>query len=141
MENISASAQYLRWPHLSIDIGQAGLVEVLEARDIVRRVAVVMPYHVSGPSILPGTDLILTVPSRLGARLDSARTRCLTRRANSVTSRSMLSGTRASTTIRPTSGCVRSFAAPPGRCAVPRKTPRVPRNAAGRPRRGGQQCR
>lgn len=70
-------AQYLRWPHLSIDIGQPGLDGMLEARDIVRRVAVVMPYHVSGPSILPGTDLILTVPGRLVAQLESGRTRVL----------------------------------------------------------------
>ncbi|SPM33545.1 LysR family transcriptional regulator [Mycobacterium rhizamassiliense] len=70
-------AQYLRWPHLSIDIGQPGLDGLLEARDIVRRVAVVMPYHVSGPGILPGTDLILTVPSRLVSQLDSGRTKVL----------------------------------------------------------------
>lgn len=70
-------AQYLHWPHLSIDIGQPGLDGLLEARDIVRRIAVVMPYHVSGPSILPGTDLILTVPSRLVPQLDSGDTRVL----------------------------------------------------------------
>lgn len=71
-------AQYLRWPHLSIDIGQPGVDRLLEARDMVRRIAVVMPYHVLGTSILPGTDLVLTVPARLAAQYaDPSRTRVL----------------------------------------------------------------
>lgn len=68
--------QYLRWPHVSIDIGQPGLDRSLEALDTARRVAVVMPYHVVGSSILPGTDLILTVPARLVSQFaDSSRVR------------------------------------------------------------------
>ncbi len=71
-------SQYLRWPHLSIDIGQPGVDRALEARDTARRVAVVMPYHVLGSSILPGTDLVLTVPARLVSQFaDSSRTRVL----------------------------------------------------------------
>jgi hypothetical protein len=50
---------------VSIDIGQSGLDRSLEALDTARRIAVVMPYYVVGSRILPGTELILTVPSRL----------------------------------------------------------------------------
>ena len=71
-------AQYLRWPHVSIDIGQPGLDRSLEALDTARRVAVVMPYHVVSSSILPGTELILTVPARLVSQFaDSTHVRVL----------------------------------------------------------------
>ncbi len=73
----SASAvslsQYLRWPHLSIDIGQPGVDRALEAHNTARRIAVVMPYHVLGTSILPGTDLVLTVPARLALQFAHPR--------------------------------------------------------------------
>jgi DNA-binding transcriptional LysR family regulator len=70
--------QYLQWPHLNIDIGQRGVDLILEARDIPRRIAVAMPYHVLGTSILPGTQLVLTVPARLAAEFaDPHRTRVL----------------------------------------------------------------
>jgi DNA-binding transcriptional LysR family regulator len=70
--------QYLRWPHLSIDVGRPWVDLALEARDAARRVAVVMPYHVVGSSILPGTDLVLTVPARLVNQFaDSTRVRVL----------------------------------------------------------------
>jgi hypothetical protein len=63
---------------VSIDIGQSGLDRSLEALDTARRVAVVMPYHVVGSRILPGTELILTVPSRLVSPFaDSSRVRVL----------------------------------------------------------------
>jgi DNA-binding transcriptional LysR family regulator len=61
-------AEYLRWPHVSIDIGQPGLDRILESLDASRRIAVVMPYHVLGTSILPGTELVLTVPDRLASQ-------------------------------------------------------------------------
>ena len=71
-------SQYLRWPHLSIDISQPWVDQALEARNTARRVAVVMPYHVLGSSILPGTDLVLTVPARLVSHFaDSSRTHVL----------------------------------------------------------------
>jgi DNA-binding transcriptional LysR family regulator len=71
-------SQYLRWPHLSIDVGRPWVDLALEARGAVRRVAVAMPYHVVGSSILPGTDLVLTVPARLVSRFaDSTRVRVL----------------------------------------------------------------
>ena len=53
---------------------QPGVDRSLEERDAARRVAVVMPYHVLGSSILPGTELILTVPARLVSQFaDSSR--------------------------------------------------------------------
>jgi DNA-binding transcriptional LysR family regulator len=61
-------AQYLRWPHLDIDIGQPGLDRILESLEASRRIAVVMPYLVLATSILPGTELVLTVPDRLAAQ-------------------------------------------------------------------------
>jgi DNA-binding transcriptional LysR family regulator len=71
-------SQYVRWPHLSIDVGQPWVDQALEARDTARRVAVVMPYHVLGSNILPGTDLVLTVPARVVSQFaDSGRTRVL----------------------------------------------------------------
>ena len=71
-------AQYLRWPHVSIDIGQPGLDRILESLDASRRIAVVMPYHVLGTSILPGTELVLTVPDRLASQFaDPAHVRVL----------------------------------------------------------------
>jgi DNA-binding transcriptional LysR family regulator len=71
-------AQYLRWPHLNIDLGQPGVDRALEARDTPRRVAVVMPYHAVATSILPGTELVLTVPARLMSQFgDSSRVRVL----------------------------------------------------------------
>jgi DNA-binding transcriptional LysR family regulator len=57
-------AQYLRWPHVGIDLGQPSLDQALKARDVRRRVAVVVPYHVVGTAVLPGTQLVLTVPAR-----------------------------------------------------------------------------
>jgi DNA-binding transcriptional LysR family regulator len=71
-------SQYLRWPHLSIEISRLRVDQALEAHDTARRVAVVMPYLVAGPSILPGTELVLTVPARLASQFaDSSRTRVL----------------------------------------------------------------
>jgi DNA-binding transcriptional LysR family regulator len=70
--------QYLQWPHLNIDIGQRGVDMLLEARSSPRRIAVAMPYHVLGTSILPGTELVLTIPARLASEFaDPRRTRIL----------------------------------------------------------------
>jgi DNA-binding transcriptional LysR family regulator len=62
-------AQYVRWPHLSTDIAQARIDAALETP---RRVAVVMPYLVLGSSILPGTELVLTVPARLASQFSDS---------------------------------------------------------------------
>jgi len=75
--SVSLSA-YLRWPHLAIDIGQPWIDLALEALATSRRVAVSMPYFALAPSILPGTELILTVPSQLAQHnADPAHTRVL----------------------------------------------------------------
>ncbi|WAC91803.1 LysR family transcriptional regulator [Mycobacterium sp. Aquia_213] len=69
---------YLRWPHLSIDIGQQWIDRALEPLGVTRRVAVSMPYFALAPSILPGTDLVLTVPARVAHNnADPAQTRIL----------------------------------------------------------------
>jgi DNA-binding transcriptional LysR family regulator len=56
---------YLRWPHLAIEIGQPRIDRALEALGSSRRIAVSIPYFALAPSILPGTELVLTVPARL----------------------------------------------------------------------------
>ena len=69
---------YLRWPHLAIDIGRAGIDRALETLGVTRRVAVSMPYFALAPSILPGTDLVLTVPARVAHQnADPTQTRIL----------------------------------------------------------------
>lgn len=69
---------YLRWPHLTVDIGQPWIDRALEPLGIARRVAVSMPYFALAPSILPGTDLLLTVPERVARKnADPARTSIL----------------------------------------------------------------
>lgn len=68
-------SKYLRWPHLTIEIEQPWIERALEARDTSRRIAVSMPFTMPGPSILPGTELVLTIPGRLVTRFaDDART-------------------------------------------------------------------
>ncbi|MGB8406970.1 MAG: LysR family transcriptional regulator [Mycobacterium sp.] len=57
--------QYRRWPHLAIDVGQPEIDRALEARGTSRRIAVAMPYNVLAASVLPGTELVLTIPARL----------------------------------------------------------------------------
>ena len=68
---------YLRWPHVAIEIGQPWLDRALEALAGSRRIAVSMPYFALGPAILPGTDLVLTIPARLAHLADPALTRTL----------------------------------------------------------------
>jgi DNA-binding transcriptional LysR family regulator len=51
---------------------------LLQARDTPRRIIATMPYHVLAASILPGTDLVLTVPARLAHHFaDPSTTRLL----------------------------------------------------------------
>ncbi len=71
--------EYVRWPHLTIDIGQPGIDRALEAHGTARRIAVSMPYHSLAANILPGTELVLTVPARLVPHFAGpAHTRVLT---------------------------------------------------------------
>jgi DNA-binding transcriptional LysR family regulator len=60
--------EYLRWPHLSIDIGhgtQSLIDRTLDGLGAPRRIAVTTPFHVIAPAALSGTDLVLTFPTRL----------------------------------------------------------------------------
>lgn len=69
---------YLRWPHLAIEFGQPWIERAFEAQGISRRIAVSMPYFALAPSILAGTDLVLTLPARLARQnADPAHTRIL----------------------------------------------------------------
>jgi DNA-binding transcriptional LysR family regulator len=71
-------SQYLRWPHLVIDIGPPGIDRALETRGTPRRIAVTLPYSSPAARILPGTELVLTVPARLVPHFaDPTRTRVL----------------------------------------------------------------
>ncbi|OBH14322.1 LysR family transcriptional regulator [Mycobacterium sp. E3247] len=75
---VSLSA-YLRWPHVDIALDQPWIERALEAHDAKRRIAVRMPYFAPGPNMLPGTELILTVPAQLARAIaDPAQTRVLT---------------------------------------------------------------
>ena len=67
-------SQYLRWPHLIVDIGRPAIDRAAEAPEAARRVAVSMPYHVLAARILPGTELVLTVPAQLVAHFADATT-------------------------------------------------------------------
>ena len=68
---------YLRWPHVSIEIGQPWFDRVLEALATSRRITVSIPYFALAPSVLPGTELVLTIPARLAHLADPAQTRTL----------------------------------------------------------------
>lgn len=57
-------SEYLRWPHMASKLGGQVLDKRLAARETVRKKAVTMPYHVLAANILPGTQLVLTVPER-----------------------------------------------------------------------------
>lgn len=74
-------AEYLRWPHLVIDIehgAQPGVDPALQQLRASRRVGVTTPFHVVAPATLPDTDLVLTFPARLvPLYVDPARTRVL----------------------------------------------------------------
>ncbi|MGD9622681.1 MAG: LysR family transcriptional regulator [Mycolicibacterium sp.] len=56
--------QYLRWPHMASKLGGQVLDKRLAGREIARKIAVTMPYHVLAANVLPGTQLVLTVPER-----------------------------------------------------------------------------
>jgi DNA-binding transcriptional LysR family regulator len=58
---------YLSARHLMIDMKnglQPSIDAVLAARGKRRRAGLTMPYHGSAPAALPGTDLVLSIPSR-----------------------------------------------------------------------------
>jgi DNA-binding transcriptional LysR family regulator len=70
--------QYLRWPHLDVTPSQRWIDHALEALETPRRTAVSMPYCVPAAGVLPGTELVLTLPARLVPQFtDPAHTRVL----------------------------------------------------------------
>lgn len=61
-------ADYLRYPHIVIDTGdgmQSAVDRPLAELGRPRLAAVTVPYHLAAPAMLPGSDLIATLPSRL----------------------------------------------------------------------------
>ena len=70
-------AQYLRWPHVAVDLTQAAIDQALDAHSTSRRVAVSMPYHMLAADILPGTELVLTVQARLAHHFADPTTTCV----------------------------------------------------------------
>lgn len=61
---------YLRYPHIVIDTAdgrQSAVDRPLAALDRPRQAAVTVPYHSAATGLLPGTDLIATLPDRLAA--------------------------------------------------------------------------
>jgi DNA-binding transcriptional LysR family regulator len=63
---------------LAIEIDQPWIDRALEALGTPRRIAVSMPYFALAPSILPGTELILTIAAQLAHdNADRARIRVL----------------------------------------------------------------
>lgn len=71
-------SKYLQWPHATIEVDQPCIEMALEALGTQRRIAVSLPYAVAGPGMVPGTDLVLTVPAQIAHLFaDRARTRVL----------------------------------------------------------------
>jgi DNA-binding transcriptional LysR family regulator len=77
-QNSVSLTTYLRWPHLAVDLDQPWIDRGLEALGASRRIAVSTPYFALAPRILPGTELVLTVPAQLAHHnADGAGTRVL----------------------------------------------------------------
>ncbi len=74
-------AEYLGCRHLIIDLvdgRQPAIDRVLAAHGTPRRAGLTLPVHATGPLALAGTDLILTMPSRLvGIYADTSAIRIL----------------------------------------------------------------
>lgn len=70
---------YLRYPHIVIDTSdgrQTAVDRPLASLGRPRDAAVTVPYHSSALALLPGTDLIATLPARLRAGWDGDGTLC-----------------------------------------------------------------
>ncbi len=68
---------YLRHPHIVIDTAdgrQTAVDRPLAALGRPRAAAVTVPYHLTALALLPGTDLIATLPARLRSGWDGADT-------------------------------------------------------------------
>lgn len=61
-------ADYLRHPHIRIDIERGGQHMIERTIGGARNIAISTPFHAFAPEMLIGTDLILTFPARLAPR-------------------------------------------------------------------------
>ena len=59
---------YLRWPHIRIDIDRGGQHLIERTLGSPRKVAITTPFHALAPEMLTGTDLVLTFPARLAPK-------------------------------------------------------------------------
>jgi DNA-binding transcriptional LysR family regulator len=60
---------YLRFPHIRIDIERGGQHLIIERTlGSPRKVAITTPFHALAPEMLTGTDLVLTFPARLAPK-------------------------------------------------------------------------
>lgn len=69
-------AQYQQWPHVNTRLGTA-FDNRPETQDIDRCIVVSMPNQVIAAKILPGTELVLTVPERLVPYLSNSDQLCV----------------------------------------------------------------
>jgi len=63
---------YLRFPHIRIDIERGGQHLIERTLGSPRNVAISTPFHAFAPEMLSGTDLVLTFPARLAPRFSNA---------------------------------------------------------------------
>jgi DNA-binding transcriptional LysR family regulator len=59
---------YLRYPHIRIDIGRGGPHLIEHTIGGARNIAITTPFHAFAPEMLAGTDLVLTFPARLAPK-------------------------------------------------------------------------
>ena len=63
---------YLRFPHIRIDIERGGQHLIERTLGSPRNVVISTPFHAFAPEMLTGTDLVLTFPARLAPRFSDA---------------------------------------------------------------------
>lgn len=63
---------YLRCPHIRIDIERGGQHLIERTLGSPRNVAISTPFHAFTPEMLTGTDLVLTFPARLAPKFSDA---------------------------------------------------------------------
>lgn len=60
--------RYLDWPHIRVIVAEAGLDHIslfLDERGLQRKVVATLPYYQAVPRLVPASDAIATLPSRL----------------------------------------------------------------------------
>ncbi|SPM39317.1 LysR family transcriptional regulator [Mycobacterium numidiamassiliense] len=63
---------YLRYPHIRIDIERGGQHLIERTLGSTRNVVISTPFHALAPEMLIGTDLVLTFPARLATKFADA---------------------------------------------------------------------